>query len=134
MVGSFFQTCALKILRNFWKGNSYMLGPHAVALLATGYWSILRVFCPGRTRPLCCKQGNVITNTAELVPRLSVLRSYPYVVFISYLVHDLLISSLVLDMHTLSLGLNNECGNPKSRNRLATVRGWNTGWATLTTS
>ena len=72
-------------------------------------------------RPSCRKRGKVITNTAELVPRLSVLHLYPYFVFVSYLVHALLISSLFIGMHTSSLGLNNECGHPESRSGLATV-------------
>ena len=36
IVGSSVQTSAFKILRNFRKGEKYILGPHVVALLATG--------------------------------------------------------------------------------------------------
>ena len=121
MVVSSVRNCAYESLRNFRKGKNYVLDPHAVAILATGSWSILRVFFPGRTRPSFRKQGNVIPNTTNLVPHLSALFSYRYVVFISYLVQALLILSLVIGMHTLSLDLNNECGNPEYRAILATV-------------
>ena len=49
------------------------------------------------------RQSN--SQSCYLVPRLSVLHSYPYVVFVLYLVHPMLISSLVIGMHTLSFGL-----------------------------
>ena len=56
---------------------------------------------------------------------LSILCSYLYVVFIFYLVHALLIYSLVIGMHALLLGLNNECRHRESRSGLATVCVWN---------
>ena len=123
MVWSSVQAWVFEILRNFRKGKNYVLWPHVVAVLATEQWSILLVFCPGRTNTLCCKRGNIIPNTAELVHRLSVLYSYPYVVYLLYLVHDLLISFPVLGIHTSSLGLKNECRHQESRYGFATFWG-----------
>ena len=60
-----------------------------------------------------------------LVPHLSVLCLYLYALVISYLVHDMMISSRVIGMHTSSFGLNNERGKPKSRDEIATVWGCN---------
>ena len=60
-----------------------------------------------------------------LVPHLSILRFYPYVVFVSYIVQTLLILSPVICMHTSSLGLKNYRGHPNSRDGMAAVWGWN---------
>ena len=69
-----------------------------------------------------------------MVPRLYFLCSYLYVVVVSYLVHDLMISSLVPGMHTSSLRLNNECWYPETRAGLATFFGWNPVCTTFHTS
>ena len=42
-----------------------------------------------------------------------------YVVFVPYLVHALLILSLVIDMRTLLLGLKKDCGPKESKAVLA---------------
>ena len=50
-----------------------------------------------------------------------VLCLYPYVVFILYIVHTLLISYLVIGMHTSSLDLKNTCGHPDSKSGIDDV-------------
>ena len=48
-----------------------------------------------------------------------------YVVFVSYLVHDLLMSSLVIDIRTLSLVFKNERGHTESKAVVAPDLSWN---------
>ena len=50
---------------------------------------------------------------------------FQHVVFVSYIVHSLLIPPLVIDMCTSLLGLNNERGHTESKAVVAPDLGWN---------
>ena len=64
MIMPLVQTCAFEILRKNWKGEIYVFGPQLIAdYHATRGWSIIRVFCQGRTMSLVSQVINYIMCT-----------------------------------------------------------------------
>ena len=58
-------------------------------------------------------------------PCLSVLSLYSIILYSYCIVHTLLISSLVIGIRTLSLGLNNKRGHTESKTIVTPDLGWN---------
>ena len=94
---------------------------------ASHYWVMVNYpgVLSGLNASLLFQWRQLNSQSWSLVPQFSILRLYPYVVFIPYIAHALLILSLIIGMHKSSLGLNNVHGHPNYKSGIAAVWGWN---------
>ena len=131
--GPCFGPALLKAWETFWRGKLRVRltrdSPSRYRVMVNSPGVLSR-----QNASLVSQARRVIPNTAVLVYCLYVLCLCPYFVLVLFIVHDLLISYLVIVICTLLLGLNHECGHLESRARLTTFWGWNLSCKNLTSS